>query len=180
MDSGCRTGQSFRKDCSRSPARPADSYGESSERPRTFAADFGMLIGGCEAMNARLTFGLLACLLGPLAVGCTTAPGVVRGQNPAGPDTQGVQHAQYHGDPHGPVTPAGGYGHGSCQHCGQQDCDGGCCNLFGSGNWQPTHYHWHTYEAPRNLVYPPQNVPASVVSYPYYTCKGPDCFFKKF
>lgn len=53
----------------------------------------------------------------------------------------------------------------------------------GGGNsanmWHPTHYHTFTYREPKNLVYPQQNQPAGVVQYPYYTVKGPDCFFLK-
>jgi hypothetical protein len=43
--------------------------------------------------------------------------------------------------------------------------------------WYPTHHHWYTYHEPRNLLYPPDNAPAAVVVYPYYTVKGPDDFF---
>ena len=145
-------------------------------------------------MNARVTILLTACLLGPLCTGCTTAPGVVRGQSPAAPAQNAVQHAEYFGNGPAAVTPAThvcndacgdqcdhcGNGHlcgDLCSLCGRDGCNGDC-NLFGRGDWMPTHYHWYTYEAPKNLVYPPQNVPAAVVSYPYYTCKGPDCFFK--
>ena len=132
-------------------------------------------------MTRNILFGLAGCLLASWCTGCTSAPGVVRGQSPAGPGG-GVEHAQYFGD-RGSVTPVA---HDACENCGRGDCDGGDgCRLFnhgtgGTGEWRPTHYHWYTYEAPRNLVYPPQNVPASVVQYPYYTCKGPDDFFKKY
>jgi hypothetical protein len=47
----------------------------------------------------------------------------------------------------------------------------------GGHGHHPTHYHWFSYEQPRNLVYPPANTPAAVVQYPYYTLKGPDDFF---
>ncbi|MGH7127247.1 MAG: hypothetical protein ACREIV_01670 [Planctomycetaceae bacterium] len=44
-------------------------------------------------------------------------------------------------------------------------------------DWRPTHYHWFSYEPPRNLVYPPARTPSAMVQYPYYTVKGPDDFF---
>ena len=120
-------------------------------------------------MKARLTIALAAGVLAAWCTGCSNSPGIVRAQSPAGPDA--VQHAQYVG--HGPeaVTPA------SYENCDPNAYGGAGC---GDSSWHPTHYHWYTYEAPRNLVYPPQNVPASVIQYPYYTCKGPDDFFKKF
>lgn len=37
-------------------------------------------------------------------------------------------------------------------------------------------YKW-TYNPPQGLVYPPQNQPAGVIQYPYYTVKGPTDFF---
>ena len=45
--------------------------------------------------------------------------------------------------------------------------------------WQPTHHLWYKYNHPQNLVYPQDNTPAAVVQYPYYTCKGPDDFFRQ-
>src|SRR5262245_11155313 len=56
---------------------------------------------------------------------------------------------------------------GHCHHCWGH----GCC-------------HCRKYCVPNNLVYPPQVDVAGgavggsgIVQYPYYTCKGPDCFF---
>jgi hypothetical protein len=53
---------------------------------------------------------------------------------------------------------------GRCRHCRGL----GCC-------------YCRPYRVPKNLVYPPGGVDGAfggIVQYPYYTCKGPDCFFK--
>jgi hypothetical protein len=49
---------------------------------------------------------------------------------------------------------------GRCRHCWGH----GCC-------------HCRCYRVPRNLSYPPPGELPGIVQYPYYTCKGPDCFF---
>jgi hypothetical protein len=49
---------------------------------------------------------------------------------------------------------------GRCRHC----WGNGCCFC-------------RPYRVPCNLRYPPQDQPPGIVQYPYYTCKGPDCFF---
>jgi len=51
--------------------------------------------------------------------------------------------------------------HGGRRHVGQYD------------------YHTYSYKQPRCLKYPAPNQPAGAVSYPYYTHKGPSCFFFK-
>jgi hypothetical protein len=44
--------------------------------------------------------------------------------------------------------------------------------------WAPTHQYSFNYKVPANLVYPnPSPTPAGMTMYPYYTHKGPDCFF---
>lgn len=49
------------------------------------------------------------------------------------------------------------------------------------GRRYPGQYHYHTYryKQPCDLVYPAPNQPAGVVTYPYYTHKGPSDFFMK-
>ncbi len=49
---------------------------------------------------------------------------------------------------------------GNCRYCRGH----GCCRC-------------RPYRVPNNLVYPPQGELPGIVQYPYYTCKGPDCFF---
>jgi len=73
----------------------------------------------------------------------------------------------------GSTVHGGPYIDPSCDNCppgyGGHRCD----------EWQPTHHLWYKYNQPQGLVYPPDNTPAAVVQYPYYTCKGPDDFFLK-
>ncbi len=60
---------------------------------------------------------------------------------------------------------------GGCQHCG---CNNGC----GPGGC-PRHYQTYRFDWPQNMVYPPNEVPAGMVQYPYYTNRGPTDFFMK-
>jgi len=41
----------------------------------------------------------------------------------------------------------------------------------------PPEWNRFVYKTPRNLTYPAPNQMPGVIQYPYYTCKGPDCFF---
>ncbi|MFO1023280.1 MAG: hypothetical protein U0903_21710 [Planctomycetales bacterium] len=41
----------------------------------------------------------------------------------------------------------------------------------------PREWYRFSYQTPRNLTYPAPNMQPAVVQYPYYTLKGPDCFF---
>jgi len=105
-------------------------------------------------MNARLACGLAAGLLLPLVTGCQAPTGVVRGQNPAG-----MQYA--------PPTQA------TAAHHPQENPEGQLGAFHGG------HYHTFDYRAPKNLVYPPANMPGAVVQYPYYTLRGPTDFFQE-
>ncbi|GIX04007.1 MAG: hypothetical protein KatS3mg113_1013 [Planctomycetaceae bacterium] len=58
---------------------------------------------------------------------------------------------------HGLACPPGG-----CPHCGY-----GC----------PQHHMTYQYKWPKNLVYPPNVMPAGMVQWPYYTLRGPTDFF---
>lgn len=60
---------------------------------------------------------------------------------------------------------------GGCPHCG---CNNGC----GYGGC-PYNYQTYSYKWPQNMVYPPDQVPAGMVQYPYYTLRGPTDFFMK-
>lgn len=51
-------------------------------------------------------------------------------------------------------------------------------NIYGHHGGHVQHYHTYDIKRPRNLVYPPANMPGGVITYPYYTHKGPDDFFK--
>lgn len=144
----------------------------------------------------KLAWALAAALAAPLFVGCSAAPSTYRGQSPAAPggaieqtswydstcpNCQSGQCDGHHfhlgglfgagpvGPPPGCEPPAGGRR--------------GVHHMLGigpggiGGGWYPTHHHTFDYEPPEDLVYPPQNQPAAVVQYPYYTLKGPDDFF---
>jgi hypothetical protein len=43
----------------------------------------------------------------------------------------------------------------------------------------PQHHLTYSYHRPKNLVYPPPQVPGGAVVYPYYTLKGPSDFFRQ-
>lgn len=66
------------------------------------------------------------------------------------------------------------FGQVQAHHAGWQNQQFG-----GNGFRHPNHRHWYSYEEPKGLVYPPANTPAAMVQYPYYTLKGPECFFMK-
>ena len=132
-------------------------------------------------MSAKTAWGIGLCLLAPLCIGCTSTPGVVRGQSPAiSPVRDSASrlashhdaHCDYQRDPNYMVH--GGPPIGPGNPAGPDQCDDRRPN-----EWQPTHNLWYKYNHPRNLVYPPDNTPAAVVQYPYYTCKGPDDFCLK-
>ena len=86
----------------------------------------------------------------PSFVGCSHNSSIVRGQSPM----------------EGPATAMGSY-------------DPTCPPGYGPANCPPyqcDNYHFK-YREPANMTYPPPQAQPSVVQYPYYTCKGPDCFF---
>ena len=65
--------------------------------------------------------------------------------------------------------------HGACPSGSCSSCNG----AFGSAyNHYPRHHFSHSYERPRDLVYPPANGTGGAVVYPYYTHKGPSDFFR--
>ena len=123
----------------------------------------------------------------PMVTGCMQSTGVVRGQSPGYQienPTQPIQAVGHTSDVDQPTqhscpTCESGY-HDSWQSARMpfQHVLSNGNNYAGAGHGHhPTHYHWFSYEQPRNLVYPPANQPAAVIQYPYYTVKGPDDFF---
>lgn len=126
--------------------------------------------------NTILCLALAAAWL-PFAAGCSQHSKVVRGQSPeygpiaaeqmydADDDCEDMDDCDESGRPcrcrrchrhcHG-----GCFGHGMCRSCCDECCFGG----------QP-------YCIPRDLAYPPPGDMPGIVQYPYYTNKGPDCFF---
>ena len=94
-------------------------------------------------------------------VGCMQNAGVVRGQAPAdAPQTSAVAYPvgdEFQGNPDCPPS----YGNPHCKFC-----------RLGMP-------HRTCYSEPQNMTYPPRGDMPAVVQYPYYTTKGPDCFFAK-
>jgi len=120
---------------------------------------------------------LLSGAIGILVTGCASSTPTMRAQSPQngfGSSSNGP--AMNHdcpmcqsGEGHGQVCPPnhGGYGGPNCQGAG--------CNL----PFHPVHRNFHTYQAPQNLMYPPENAAPAQVQYPYYTFRGPTDFFMK-
>lgn len=113
-------------------------------------------------------WGMAASLLFLLMSGCQSAPAVVRGQGPAETPVYAPTGTEVvYGDQNG------GYGGGAYgDDCGP-NCDGQMCRGF----YAPRQFYRATYKVPGNLKYPTPNQPPAVIQYPYYTHKGPDCFF---
>ncbi len=159
-------------------------------------------------MKTRYALTISCCALTAAAMtGCGTTGTVARGQSDAiqptgferhdphypGPYAQAAhdhiydEHTSYHNGGQGASScPPGG--NGNCPPGGGQ-CPHGCppggrCQhgYFGhigpDGDWYPTHRYTYSYNEPRNLSYPPPQVPAGAVVYPYYTHKGPSDFFR--
>jgi hypothetical protein len=118
--------------------------------------------GGTTMRATILSIAAAAALL-PSLLGCCSQPQVARGQAPAAASqpSKGTYMTAY-GDE---CDPNCFDESGRCRHCRGAGCR--CCR---------------PYRVPRNLSYPPQDeipgVSSGIVQYPYYTCKGPDCFFK--
>ncbi|GDY09435.1 hypothetical protein LBMAG52_29210 [Planctomycetia bacterium] len=111
-------------------------------------------------------------------VGCQANRAVVRGQNPASfaPGANGPM------GPNGPAPGPMSYdGPAGAHSASRPPPPEWARNPSDSPEnyHSPKHHHTFDYRQPKNLSYPPQNQPAGVVAYPYYTCKGPSDFFMK-
>jgi len=157
-------------------------------------------------MKINLTIWATCLMVSCLVTGCsTTHTQTIRGQSPesryAGLEQTGFSNpqplhamkAEVHdmvyshtaGNPYettwhngGNSYPTGnGYcppnGYDSCPPTGHGGCPGGCRKGC------IHHHHSYSVKQMQNPVYPDQNQPGGVVVYPYYTFKGPDCFFYK-
>jgi len=125
---------------------------------------------------------LISGAIGILVTGCASSSPTMRAQSPQ--DGNGSWSD-------GPIMNDGcpmcqsGMGHGQSQSCPPNyrghgghhgaDCQGAGCNL----PFHPVHRNFHTYQAPQNLMYPPENAAPAQVQYPYYTFRGPTDFFMK-
>lgn len=126
-------------------------------------------------MTRMFSLSAAAVLMIVAFVGCNTPLGeTVRSQNP------GLQPAAYNtpADQTGAIIYAdGGQTFENCPGDGPQ---GGCphCGNFGRGmGCKHCNRIFAHYTQPTGLLYPPQNQPAGVTFYPYYTVKGPSDFF---
>ena len=72
--------------------------------------------------------------------------------------------------------PACEYGR-ACPQAGCTHCGHGANGCAPAGC--PQHYQTYRFDWPQNQVYPPNQVPAGMVQYPYYTLRGPTDFFMK-
>ncbi len=121
-------------------------------------------------MTRTTMFSALAAIaLLPLFAGCCSQSGqIARGQAPpAGPAPAAVANEQ---------AASGQTGEEFC-YDGDPECDdmqgmNGCPYCRGRG----CQNCWVPYHVPHDFVFP-QAGPPAVVQYPYYVCKGPDCFF---
>lgn len=157
-------------------------------------------------MITRVASGLTACLMMSLLVGCANQ-GLIRGQSPADSvphlpeatvvEAPGASGGAYYADPHEeyPFPFNGRIGRGvknrvdrkipdysNCYKNGELPTWNGSAWVYADGTpywgWAPTHHFSSKYCPPENLVYPsPSPTPAGMTMYPYYTLKGPDCFF---
>jgi hypothetical protein len=130
----------------------------------------------------RVTMFLAGLVLIPMAVGCSTGSQVIRSQSPGDCDSgycegrpgqarramrrdarnSGSQEYVHGGQGHCPP----GHGFGLGGHC----WGGGA--VAGVGTPDGDHF-WGNVPP----TYPAPGAMPGIVQYPYYTCKGPDCFF---
>lgn len=122
----------------------------------------------------------------PLAVGCSKNSQIVRGQAPGEAYMMPPGGAMYCP----PGSPCPQYGPGPMGYPPDGCHVGDLRNFPGAPSYprlecgplvNPVHgydvAYKMKYREPQNLVYPPAGDEPAVVQYPYYTVKGPDCFF---
>jgi hypothetical protein len=121
-------------------------------------------------MRATILSVAVAAALLPVMFGCCSSSQkseVARGQAPAPAAAAGQPSTGTYVNAYGEECDPNCFDDsGRCRHCRGAGCK--CCR---------------PYRVPKNLVYPPAGMDGTagaggIVQYPYYTCKGPDCFFK--
>lgn len=117
-------------------------------------------------MRHKLLLLVAAAVLLPLAVGCSGRSQVVRGQGPAAAYAGQSIAAQPGAATAGAYDPNCVYEDEYGDYC-DDSCHGPACKCR----------MCLPYHIPCDLSYPPMGDMPGVVQYPYYTCKGPDCFF---
>lgn len=139
-------------------------------------------------MNGKTAWGLAACLLLPLAAGCNAGPNVVRGQSPApGHPVDSVPEMPVSMEVHGYPSELGPIHYAGHPKLGPDVLTEGYCydGMYDHGHggygygMYPQHRTSYSLKGTKNLAYPPANQPPAVVTYPYYTVKGPTDFFMK-
>jgi len=114
----------------------------------------------------------VASLVLVLMSGCASGTALTRGQSPEGyrnaPTGRAVQPVAY--------TETDQYYRNLQMDPAAQGYN---CNPDGFGHQfcAPPQSHRFEYVVPQGLNYPDPNAQPGVVQYPYYTVKGPDCFF---
>ncbi|MEZ6061282.1 MAG: hypothetical protein R3C19_13130 [Planctomycetaceae bacterium] len=111
---------------------------------------------------------LLSGAIGLTISGCASSP-IMRGQSPQACWDGGSSHGDC------PMCNSG-YSAGSCQ---SGSCRGGACQGNCNLPFHPVHRNSYTYSTPDGLMYPPEEAPAAMYQYPYYTFRGPTDFFMK-
>lgn len=121
-----------------------------------------MRLMSIQVVAATLVIGLMA--------GCASSPAVMRAQSPDGnPD-----------GPYGAVQQVNHSGSSDYYYnMGMDPMAQGYCGPDGCGHefCAPPSCYRFQYRVPQGLNYPPPNAMPGMVQYPYYTVKGPDCFF---
>lgn len=118
--------------------------------------------------NLSLVSAIAGLLMAGLT-GCATSP-VLRGQSPdAYSQAPDGGYGDYNYDQYN-------YGSGVAQDSYQNYYPTGPMG-DGSGKAMPRQCYKFQYVVPSGLNYPPPNAMPGVLQYPYYTVKGPDCFF---
>lgn len=135
---------------------------------------------GVNSMHRCTLAVLLSGAIGIFVTGCSSTTPVMRGQSPQEPWAAGAVMSDGCPMCQSATGPGGQMIHApNCDRCPQgqrgQRGHNGHLNL----PFHPVHRNFHTYSAPQNLMYPPENSAPAMYQYPYYTHRGPTDFFMK-
>jgi hypothetical protein len=147
-----------------------------------------------------------AVLLAAAQSGCMSLPPVTRGQSPSGSDSA-IQTASHHHHSSPPLADQSSYnavnpheaihdhfratqtsyyngspGYGCPPGCPDGSCPIGYHDAYVMGPCGPAcgprHHMSYSFSRPSDLRYPDQQTTGGAIVYPYYTVKGPSCFFR--
>lgn len=117
-------------------------------------------------MRSKLLLLAATAVLLPFGVGCSSSR-VVRGQGPGDPSVYQAQaNAAYDAEYE--------YDDCDCEECSRRDLRRARREERRANR---PHHQCQPYHVPHDLSYPPHGDMPGIVQYPYYTNKGPDCFF---